>query len=682
MAIWSTFVAILAFLWRGLDALRKVLHLIVLLFLFLILLALMSSSIPIVPHRAALVLDLRGRIVEQLTGDPLDRALGRATNQAESETRLRDVLDVLRAAANDDRIKVVVLDLRDLGGGGLSKLQNIGAALNAFRESGKKVIATGVNFEQAQYYLAAHADEVYLDPMGIVFVDGFEYYRLYMRDAIEKLGVDVNVFRVGTYKSFTENYTRNDMSPEEREESQAWLTGLWDAYQADVVQARGLPDGALQSYVNEAAALIRGEKGDAAKVALAQGLVTALKSPEQVGEQIEAVVGEDQSTHTFNAVYFDAYLAAVHAEQRLDFGNPPPRLTASQKAVADSADPSAEPGEAPPDAAELSADSGETPPDAGEAPEADEAEPRVADVDSARNGKEGVVGVIIAAGEILDGKHPPGTIGGDSASAVIREARFDDDIKAVVMRIDTPGGSIYASEQIYRELAELRKAGKPVIVSMSSTAASGGYYVAAAADEIWAAPTTITGSIGVFAAIPTFSRTLGKLGVYSDGVGTTKLSGQFRLERELGADAKAILQSGVENAYQQFLERVAQNRKKTPEEIDKVAQGRVWTGAAAKEIGLVDRLGTLEEAIAAAAGRAQLGDDYEVRYLDPDLTWQQALMLEFRSSASAVAEKMGFGDSRPAILRRVLDPLEREIARWARFNDPRHLYSYCFCTDQ
>ncbi len=675
MAIWRTFLAILAFIWRGLDGLRKVLHLVLLLFLFLVLLALMSSSIPIVPHRAALVLDLRGRLVEQLTGDPLDRALGRATNQAESETRLRDVLDVLRAAASDDRIKVVVLDLRDLGGGGLSKMQNIAAALTAFRESGKKVIATGVNFEQAQYYLAAHADEVYLDPMGLVFVDGFEYYRLYMREAIDKLGVDVNVFRVGTYKSFTENYTRDDMSAEEREESQAWLTGLWDAYQADIVKARGLPDGALQSYVNEAAALIRGAKGDAAKVALAQGLVTALKSPEQVGEQIEAIVGTDNSTHTFNAVYFDAYLTAVHAEQRVKFSNPPPSLTASQKAVegpaaADAATADAATADAPD--ADSPATQGSAKPDA----------PVAASGEGTKKRQEGAVGVIIAAGEILDGEQPPGTIGGDSASAVIRDARFDDDIKAVVMRIDTPGGSIYASEQIYRELAELRAAGKPVIVSMSSTAASGGYYIAAGADEIWAAPTTLTGSIGVFAAIPTFNRTLGKLGLHSDGVGTTRLSGQFRLDRELGADAKAILQSGVENAYQQFLERVAQNRKKTPEEIDKVAQGRVWTGATAKEIGLVDELGTLEEAIAAAAGRAQLGDDYEVRYLDPDLTWQQALMLQFRSGASAVAEKMGFGDSRPAILRRVLDPLEREIERWARFNDPRHLYSYCFCTDQ
>lgn len=613
MAIGSAIVGFLSFIWRALDALRKVLHLIVLLILFFAVLLAMSSSIPIVPHRAALVLDLKGRIVEQLTGDPFDRALGRATGQVEGETRLRDVVDVLDAAAEDARIKMLVLDLGEMSGGGLSKMQEIGAALTRFRKSGKKVVAMGVGYEQPQYYLAAHADEVYLDPFGVVFVDGYDRYRMFLRDAIDKLAVDVNVFKVGAYKSYTDGYTRNEMSPEEREESLVWLHVLWGAYQADVSKARGLPAGALQAYVNEAAALIKGAQGDAAKVALAQGLVTALKSREEVGEQVAAVVGEDRSTHSFNAVGFEQYLAAVRAERTLD-----------------------------------------------------------------RNGK-GDIGVIVASGEILDGTHPPGTIGGDSAAALIRDARFDDDIKAVVVRVDSPGGSIYASEQIYRELQAMRAAGKPVVVSMSSVAASGGYYIAAAADEIWAAPTTITGSIGVFAAIPTFQRTLEKLGVHVDGVGTTALSGEFRLDRPLGPAAREIMQAGVENAYGEFLSRVAKSRKKSVAQIDALAQGRVWAGSDAHTRGLVDQLGTLEQAVKAAASRAKLGEDYDVQYLDPDLTWQQSIAMEFRSRAAALAARLGFGDSRPEIMRRVLDPIEREIARWARFNDPRNIYSYCFC---
>ncbi|HEU4531726.1 MAG TPA: signal peptide peptidase SppA [Steroidobacteraceae bacterium] len=613
MAIGSAILSVFRFIWRALDGLRKVLHLVLLLFLFLILLAMMSTSIPIVPGRAALVLDIQGPIVEQYSGDPLERALGRAAGQIETETRLRDILDAIDAATDDDRIKLIVLDLKDMAGGGLSKLQDVGAALSKFRKGGKKVIATGVYYEQAQYYLAAHADEIYLDPMGLVFMDGYEYYRLFMREAIDKLAIDVNVFKVGTYKSFMEGYTRNDMSPEEREESLAWLGVLWNAYQADVSKARGLQGGALQAYVNDSAALVKGARGDSARVALAQGLVTALKSPADVEEQIKAVVGEDDSTHSFNAVNLESYVAAVHAERRLG------------------------------------------------------------------RHRGGDVGVVIASGEILDGDQPPGTIGGESAARIIRDARFDDDIRAVVVRVDSPGGSIYASERIYRELKRLREAGKPVIVSMSSTAASGGYYIAAAADEIWAAPTTLTGSIGVFAGIPTFQRTLDKVGLHSDGVGTTKLSGQFRLDRGLGPDARLILQEGVEHAYREFLSRVATSRKKSVEEIDKVAQGRVWAGSAAKERGLVDKLGTLEQAIEAAAVRAGLGEKYDVRFLDPEMTWQEALTMQLRAATASVVERLGFGGRRPELVRKVLDPIEREIQRFARFNDPKNLYSYCFC---
>jgi protease-4 len=360
-------------------------------------------------------------------------------------------------------------------------------------------------------------------------------------------------------------------------------------------------------------ALVKGAAGDTARVAFAQGLVTALRTRDQVTEDLKAVVGEDDSTHSFRSVELADYVASMRSEEVLTRGS----------------------------------------------------------------GNQ--VGVIVAAGEILDGPQPPGTVGGDSTAEVIRNARYDEDVKAVVVRVDSPGGSMFASEQIYRELKALREAGKPVVVSMSSVAASGGYYIATGADEIWASPTTITGSIGVFAAIPTFQGTLGKIGVNVDGVGTTPLSGDFRLDRPLGPVARDILQSGVEHAYEVFLDRVAENRKKTPAEIDGVAQGRVWAGSDARTRGLIDSLGTFEEAVAAAAKRADLGDDYEVTYLDPQLTWREALAMEFRAGVTWVATRLGIGITQPALVRRVLDPLQREVARWARFNDPRHLYSYCFC---
>ncbi|HKE43923.1 MAG TPA: signal peptide peptidase SppA [Steroidobacteraceae bacterium] len=613
MAIGETIKGVLGFLWRALDALRKILHLVLLLIIFGFVFGAIRSSIPVVPHRAALVVDIEGQLVEQLSGDPFDRALGRATAGTEPETRLRDVLDAIKVAAKDDRIKVLVLDLDDMTGGGLAKLQDIGAALREFRKSGKKVIAVGSNYEQSQYYLAAQADEVYLDPLGYVFIDGYDYYRMYLKDALDKLAVDVNVFRTGAHKSYADGYTRNDMSPEEREETQAWLKTLWNAYQADVTAARKLQQGAIAQYADQTAALIKGAKGDTAKVALAQGLVTALKSRVEVEDALKDEVGEDETTHSFQSVDLEDYVSVLHSERAL------------------------------------------------------------------KTGGKNKVGVVIAAGEILDGKQPPGAIGGDSTSEILRDARYDDDIKAVVLRVDSPGGSVFASEQIYREVKALRAEGKPVIVSMGSVAASGGYYIGSGADEIWASPTTITGSIGVVAAIPTFQRTLQKLGVHSDGVGTTALSGDFRLDRPLGPGARDILQAGVEHAYEVFLDHVADGRGKTPAEIDVVAQGRVWSGADAREHGLVDHFGNLDAAVKAAAKRAKLGSDFEPKYLEPEMTWEELLALELRSMGARLAVAMGFDDPRPTLIRKALDPLEREAARWARFNDPQHLYSYCPC---
>jgi protease-4 len=498
-------------------------------------------------------------------------------------------------------------------------MQEIGQALTEFRKSGKKVVAMADYYDQSQYYLAAHADEVYLDPFGIVFVDGFEYFRMYFKEALDKLAVEVNVFKVGKYKSFTESYTRGDMSPEEREESLAWLEVLWSAYQQDVQKARGLPDGTVARYANEAARLVKAANGDAARVALTQGLVTGLKSRAKVDEELQEVVGTDEDTHSYVAVDFESYLRVVRSEEIL-------RGDSSRK-----------------------------------------------------------VGVIVAAGEILDGQQPPGTIGGDSLSAVIRDARFDDDVKAVVLRVDSPGGSMFASEQIYREVQELRASGKPVVVSMSSTAASGGYYIAAAADEIWASPTTITGSIGVFAAIPTFGGTLNKIGVNVDGVGTTEMSGEFRLDKKLGPDARQILQAGVEHAYQEFLARVAQRHgdegEVSLEEVDAIAQGRVWAAPDAHRVGLVDQIGDLDGAIRAAAKRARLGDRYQVRYFDPELSWEELLALKLRSRARALASRIGFSVERPQLLQEVLTPIERELRRWSRFNDPKNLYFYCFCDE-
>jgi protease-4 len=288
------------------------------------------------------------------------------------------------------------------------------------------------------------------------------------------------------------------------------------------------------------------------------------------------------------------------------------------------------------------------------------------------------IGVIVAEGEILDGDQPPGTIGGESTARLIRNARMDENVRALVLRVDSPGGSVSASEEIYQELKAFKAAGKPLIVSMANYAASGGYYISAPADEIWASPATVTGSIGIFAIIPTVPRTLAKVGVNVDGVGTTPLSGQLRLDRPLGAPARALLQSTVERGYEAFLQRVATGRKKTRDQVDEIGQGRVWAGVDGKRLGLVDGLGSFDDAVKAAARRAKL-TSYDVHFIEPELTWTEQLAMQLRSQ---LARLMFSADGSARALARVvneLDPLAREVERLSHFTARDRLYAYCFC---
>src|ERR1700744_5354598 len=500
--------------WRILNGIRRGLHLALMLIIFGFVLAALHTSIPIVPRSAALVIAPQGELVDQLSGDSVRRGLGEGPRGAGPENLLRDVTHSIALAKSDSRIKLIVLDLDQLDAAGLSKLQEIGAALRDFRASGKRVIAMGDSYSQIQYYLAAQAGEVYLDPMGEVSVHGFSYYRMYYKDAIDKLEVDSNVFKAGTFKSYTDQFSRSDMAPSEREETSLWLESLWSAYSQDVTRARSLPATALKDYISAQPASLQAVNGDLAKMAMQRGLVTALKSRRQVADDLKGLVGENEGNHSFSGIGMNDYLSAVRSKNVL------------------------------------------------------------------HSKSDAKVGIVVASGEIFDGHRLPGSIGGESTSELLRQARFDSAIKAVVLRVDSPGGSEFASEKILREVQALRKAGKPVVVSMSSYAASGGYYIAAAANQIFASPTTITGSIGVFSYIPTFQRTLEKIGVKVDGLGTTPLAGDLRIDRALGPVTKQVLQASVDHAYQQFLHRVADGRKKTVEEIDKVAQGRVWAGAA------------------------------------------------------------------------------------------------------
>ncbi|MBL8200685.1 MAG: signal peptide peptidase SppA [Chromatiales bacterium] len=609
-------------IWYGLNTLRRILHLLLLLAIFAVLLAGAVGQPKAVPSSAALVINPSGTLVEQLEGSPLDRALADLNNQAPPQTLVREITDSLERAAADKRIKAVVLDLDGLEGGGLAKLQTIGDKIRMVRESGKKVIAVGSGYTRDQYYLASQADEVIMHELGLVYLEGYDYYRTFFRSALEKLQVDLNVFRVGEFKSFVEPFIRDDMSAEDREASRVWLAGLWAAWEQDVATARKLQPGALQAYADDLAGRVEAEQGNAARAAVKAGLVDRLMSRPEVDDYLIELVGESKTEDgSYSAIDFRAYALATGIEQRL------------------------------------------------------------------QDGRERNVGVIVASGQIVDGEAAPGTIGGDTLAAEIRSARLDDAIDAVVLRIDSPGGSMFASEVIFDEIEALKAAGKPVIASMSSVAASGGYYIAMQADEIWARNTTITGSIGVGAIVPTVPRTLDRVGVHVDGFGTTRLAGQLRADRPLGDDARRLLTASVEDAYRIFVGKVAETRKLTYEQADGVARGRVWIGADARERGLVDRIGGLDEAVEAAAALAGLEEGaYGRRYVQPKLPFLQRLASGLGARAVRMADSLGFGSflaglrgPGAGIVGDVVSRLDRELKLLSRFNDPRGIYAHCLC---
>ncbi|HWG77508.1 MAG TPA: signal peptide peptidase SppA [Steroidobacteraceae bacterium] len=613
-------------LWRGLDGLRRVLQLLVLLALLaLVVVAYEASQGPHLPPLAALVVRPSGQIVEQLSGEPVQRAFAEAQGQGAPETLLWDLTTAIRAAGADRRIGALVIETDDMGATGQVKLEELAGAIRDFRRSGKKVIAFGHAFTQSQYLLAAQADEVYLDPLGAVLLDGYSRYRLYYREVLKKYDVDMHLFRVGKYKSAEEPFIRDDMSMADREESQAYLAALWQGYGRAVARARKLPEDAVANYANNYVASVLAAGGDTALVAKNSHLVTDLRTEPQVEERVSQLVGIDPGGRGFRQISVDDYLRASHAVRR-------------------------------------------------------------------ERGRGAAVGVIVASGDILDGRQPPGTVGGQSTAELLRQARLDSQIRAVVLRVDSPGGSVLASDQIYRAVLQLQQDGKPVVVSMSDVAASGGYYIAAGANEIIASPNTITGSIGVFAAFPTFSRTLAKFGVHVDGIGTTPLSGQAQLDRPLTPATEQLLQTVVDHTYQQFLARVAKGRSKPVESIDAIAQGHVWAGSDALRIGLVDRLGNFEDAVQDAAMRAGLRAPYGVRRIEPSISWIEQLLLQVHGDSENLLTR--FAPSWLTTLRgsslatppggwlAPLAPLEKDLVRWTHLSSRNGIYAYCFCSVQ
>ncbi len=591
-------------LWRSLDTCRRIVaNLVFVALVVLVVVAVWPAGGPRVPRRAALVVTPRGVLVEQLTGDPLDRAIARLLGSEPAETLLADLLDGIEAAADDDRIQAMLLDLDRFAGGGLSKLRAVRSAVDRFRSTGKTVIATADIMGRSGFYVASGADEIIVRPDGMILIDGYAATRTYYREGIDRLGIDMHVFKVGAYKTYTEPWERSDMSAEAREAYLEWLDQLWTGWLEDVAAARGLTADTLRELIENADTRLLAADGDLMQAALDGGLVDELAHRDRVRERLIELVGEEEDANSFHQIGLDAYLETLDDQARFGRGRSGPG-----------------------------------------------------------------VGVIVLRGDMVRGSRSPGVVGGDSSAALIRRALHDDDVKALVLRIDSGGGLSLVGEQLRREVELVREAGKPVVASMSSVAASAAYHVAAAADEVWATPATVTGSIGVFAMFPTFQRPLERyLGMTVDGVGTTPFAGAVGVDRELPERVRTMIQAGVEWSYREFVEDIAVARGMTFDEVDAVARGRIWSGTDALALGLIDRIGDLEEAVASAAELAQLGEEYQVSYLEQELDTEERLLVGLLSRVAQVIRT----DRRPPLRRvssmELIDALISDPASPVRF---------------
>lgn len=545
-------------LWRFLVGVKDALALLFLLLFFVGLWGLLAFRAPAVkvPEGSALVVALEGTLVDQAT--PVS-ALAAFDGVRLAEAEARDVIRAIDLATKDARIKALVLDLDSFLGGGLANLEGVGKAILRFRAAKKPVFAYATAYGDDGWFLAAHADEVWLNPIGTVLISGPGGTGLYFKRALDKLKLDVEVFRVGTFKSAIEPITRTEASPEARAADQMLADDLWAAYQAGIRRAR--PDFNVRAAVESMPARVAGLNSDLATLAKDMGFVNRIGSKIAFIARVREVVGEGKdagSSYALNGIDFAAYLATQGEE----------------------------------------------------------------------GAKGDVVALVHAAGTIVDGEAREGQAGGDSVSALIEEAASDDRVKAIVLRIDSPGGSATASDVIRDSLVAARAKGKPVVASMGPVAASGGYWIATGAERIFAEPSTVTGSIGVFGILPTFGRTLAEIGITADGVGTTPYSRQPNLIDGLNEPARDLIQTGVEDIYRRFIGLVAEARKLAPAEVEPIAEGRVWSGSRARELRLVDGLGGLDAAIAEAGKLGGITGEPQVRPFRQPRPWFESLLAQ------------------------------------------------------
>jgi protease-4 len=542
--------------WRILVGIKDGLVLLFMLIFFGLLAAALTARPGTKPiGTGALVMELKGSIVEQPASiSPTEALTG--GNQLK-QFRLRDIVAALDAAATDDRVKTVVLDFDGFTGGGQVALGDVAAALDKVKAK-KPVLAFATGYSDDAYQLAAHASEIWLDPMGLALFQGLGGSRLYYKGLLEKVGANVHVYRVGKFKSAVEPYVLDKASPEAKEASQALYASLWQGWQTEVGKAR--PKAQLATYIADPAGAVAAS-GDAAAAALKAGIVDKLADRAAFNRRVAQIAGAGRKGQAYARIELKPYIAAK------------PR----------------KPGDR-------------------------------------------AIGIVTVAGVIQDGEAESGTAGGETIGKIIDKAVASDKFKALVLRVDSPGGSALASERIRSSLVAARAKGMPVVVSMGNVAASGGYWVSMASDKVFAEPTTITGSIGIFGIIPTFENGLKKVGITADGVSTTPLSGQPDVVGGTNAAFDTVIQTSIESGYNRFINLVGGARRMTPERVNEIAQGRVWDGGTARQLGLVDAFGGIDDAIAEAARLAKLDPAQpHAVWLDKEPGWREALAAMFGS---------------------------------------------------
>jgi protease-4 len=567
-----------------------------------VLFLLTGGPVPKVPKNAVLIWSPQGQLADEADSER-STVPGKYFFRGEfNKTRVADLVTVLKRAAKDPRIRMVLLKPEGMGRAGMAQLQELTAAIRGLETTGKSVIATSVRYNQLQYLLAAQARKVYLDPIGDVELKGFGIYPHYFKDALDKFGIGVDVFRVGKYKAAVEPFMRRDMSPDAREEHAVWLNGLWAVYKDEVAAGRRFEPEKLDRYVGEYADLLAAQNGDAARTALEAGLVDQLVTDEDLQRELDKTVGVDPDAGSYARIDDRDYLRATRAEQAISV--------------------------------------------------------------------EKKIGLIAISGPIVEGESWPGVAGAETITDLIRRGYKNKKIAALVLRVNSPGGSLYASEKVRRQVAAAREAGKPVVVSMSSMAASGGYWIAVNANQIWAEDSTITGSIGIFSLQLSVQQFLERLGITSDSVETTPLAGAMRLDRPLTPDARRILQSQVDQGYDRFVKLVAEGRGLSVEAVNQVAQGRVWTGRDGLRLGLVDRVGGLDAAVEAAARLAGIA---EGQYILEPISRPRKFFEQLADRAGKIGVRIGLDETLPAWFRERIG-YHFSLA-W--MNDPRGIYVYC-----